>query len=340
MNAYVTRRLLQVLPLLLLISLLTFLLADAAPGGPLAAYAEDPDLSPQDLARLEEQLGLAEPKWQRYGYWLSRIVQGDLGYSLVTHRPVMREIGERLPRTFLLMGLSLAITLALALPLGVVSAVRQYTSLDHLLTLGAFVGQAVPVFWLGLLLITFFNVWLHNPISPSLGLKWSHLWECADCVPLLPGGGIAPIGVEGPQISARLRHLLLPVGMLTLVSIGTYLRFMRGQMLEVLHTDYMRTARAKGLPERTVLAPHAVKNALLPVVTVLALDLPGLFGGALFTETIFSWPGVGRLFYRSAQRVDFPMLMGIVLINAILIIFFNLVADVLYAYLDPRVRYG
>lgn len=340
MNAYVTRRLLQVVPLLALISLLTFLLADAAPGGPLAAYAEDPDLTPQDLARLEEQLGLAEPMWSRYGHWVSRIVQGDLGYSMVTHRPVIQEIGERLPRTLLLMGLSLTFTLALALPLGIVSAVRQYSPLDHLITLGAFVGQAVPVFWLGLLLITVFNVWLHNPASPSLGLKWSHFWDCADCAPLLPGGGIVPIGGVGPQVGARLRYLLLPVGMLTVVSIGTYLRFMRSQMLEVLHTDYMRTARAKGLPERKVMLPHAVKNALLPVVTVLALDLPGLFGGALFTETIFSWPGVGRLFYRSAQRVDFPMLMGIVLINAALIIFFNLVADVLYAYLDPRVRYG
>ena len=340
MPAYVTRRLLQALPLLLLISLLTFLLADAAPGGPLAAYAEDPDLAPEDLARLEAQLGLAEPVWQRYGHWLSRMARGDWGYSLVTHRPVMQEIGERLPRTLLLMGLSLVITLAVALPLGMVAAVRQYSLLDHLITLGAFVGQAVPVFWLGLLLITVFNVWLHHPVSPSLGFAWSHLWNCADCSPLLPGGGMVPFGEGGLQPGARLRHLLLPVAMLTLVSIGTYLRFMRGQMLEVLPMDYMRTARAKGLPEHRMLVPHAVKNALLPVVTVLALDLPGLFGGALFTETIFSWPGMGRLFYRSAQRVDFPMLMGIVLINAALIVFFNLVADVLYAYLDPRVRYS
>ncbi len=339
MNAYVTRRLLQVLPLLLLISLLTFLLADAAPGGPLAAYAEDPDLAPEDLARLEAQLGLAEPVWQRYGHWLARMARGDWGYSLVTHRPVMQEIGERLPRTLLLMGLSLALTLALALPLGIVAAVRQYALPDHLITLGAFVGQAVPVFWLGLLLITVFNVWLHHPVSPSQGFAWTHLWHCTDCFPLLPGGGMAPFGKTGLQLGARLRHLVLPVAVLTLVSVGTYLRFMRGQMLEVLYMDYMRTARAKGLPARRLLVPHAVKNALLPVVTVLALDLPGLFGGALFTETLFSWPGMGRLFYRSAQRVDFPMLMGIVLINAALIVFFNLGADILYAYLDPRVRY-
>ncbi len=340
MKAYVVRRLLQVLPLLLLISLLTFLLADAAPGGPLAAYAEDPDLAPEDLARLEAQLGLAEPGWQRYGYWLGRIMLGDWGHSLVTHRPVILEIGERLPRTLLLMGVSLVITLAVALPLGILTAVHQYSLPDHLLTLAAFIGQAVPVFWLGLLLITIFSVWLHYPVSPSQGFAWFHLWDCGDCAPLLPGGGMTPIGRGGLLLGARLRHLLLPVGMLTFVSVGTYLRFMRGQMLEVLNSDYMRTARAKGLPEHRVLVPHAVKNALLPVVTVLALDLPGLFGGALFTETIFSWPGMGRLFYRSAQRVDFPVLMGIVLINAALIIFFNLVADVLYAYLDPRVRYS
>lgn len=340
MNAYVTRRLLQALPLLLLISVLTFLLADAAPGGPLAAYAEDPDLDPQDLARLEEQLGLDRPLWQRYGHWLGRLVRGDWGYSQVTHRPVLQEIGERLPRTLLLMGASLLCTLLIALPLGVATAVRQHSAFDHLVTLAAFAGQALPVAWLGLLLITVFNVWLRFPVSPSAGFSWFHLWNCVDCGPLLPGGGLAPYGTQGLQLAARLKHLLLPVGMLTAVSVGVYLRFMRGQMLEVLHADYMRTARAKGLPRHQALARHAVRNALLPVVTVLALDLPGLFGGALFTETIFSWPGMGRLFYRSAQRVDFPVLMGVVLINAALIVLFNLTADILYAYLDPRVRYA
>lgn len=339
MNGYVARRLLQILPLLFLVSALTFALAEAAPGGPLAAYAEDPDLTPEDLARLEASLGLDQPAWQRYGQWLGRILRGDWGSSLVTRRPVLVEIGERLPRTLLLMGASLALTLAIALPLGVWAAVHQYSPWEHAVSLGAFIGQAVPVFWLGLLLISAFNVWLHYPVSPSAGFRWSHLWACPDCAPLLPGGGMAPYGAPGFPWAARIRHLILPVFTLTVFSVGAYLRYMRGQMLEVLGADYIRTARAKGLPRRAVLVPHAVKNGLLPVVTVLALDLPSLFGGALFTETLFAWPGMGRLFYRAAQRVDFPVLMGIVLINAALIILFNLAADIAYAYLDPRVRY-
>lgn len=340
MNVYILRRLLQALPLLWLISLVTFALIAASPGGPLAAYAEDPELTPEDLARLEAELGLHKPLWQRYTHWLARIVRGDWGFSLVTRRPVLTEIGERLPRTLLLMGVSQVLTLGLALPLGIWAAVRQYSLFDHLVTLGAFMGQAIPIFWFGLILIIVFNVWLHFPVSPSAGFALSHLWACPDCTPLLPGGGMRPYGAEGMQWAARFRHLLLPVSMLTIFSIGTYLRYMRGQMLEVLGADFIRTAQAKGLPQRRVLVRHAVRNALLPVITVLALDLPGLFGGALFTETIFSWPGMGRLFFRSAQRVDFPMLMGIVLINAALIILFNLVADITYACLDPRIRYG
>ncbi len=339
MGAYVSRRLLQAVPLLFLISLFTFALVEASPGGPLAAYEENPELTPDDLARLEEELGLHRPMWERYGQWVLRLLVGDWGFSMVTRRPVMVEIGERLPRTLLLMGTSLVLTLLLALPLGVMSALRPYSLLDHLVNLGAFMGQAIPIFWFGLILIVVFNVWLNFPVSPSAGFALTHLWSCLDCRSLLPGGGMQPVGESGIMWGARVRHLILPVAMLTVFSIGTYLRYMRGQVLEVLGSDFVLTARAKGLRRRRVLVPHITKNALLPVITVLALDLPSLFGGALFTETIFSWPGMGRLFYRSAQRVDFPLLMGIVLINAALIVLFNLVADIAYAYLDPRIRY-
>ncbi len=339
MSAYLIRRLLQAVPLLLLVSLFTFLLIEAVPGGPLAAYEENPELTPDDLARLEEELGLHKPMGERYLQWMARLLVGDWGFSMVTRRPVMAEIRERLPRTLLLMGTSLVLALLLALPLGVMSALRQYSWLDHLVSLGAFMGQAIPIFWFGLILIIVFNVWLNSPVSPSAGFALTHFWACADCPPLLPGGGMQPYGESGILWGARIRHLILPVFMLTVFSVGTYLRYMRGQVLEVLGSDFILTARAKGLRFRRILVPHVVKNALLPVITVLALDLPGLFGGALFTETLFSWPGMGRLFYRSAQRVDFPLLMGIVLINAALIILFNLVADLAYAYLDPRIRY-
>lgn len=371
---YIVRRLLFAPPLLLVISMVVYAMISFAPGGPMAAFEENPNLTAADLARLERQLGLDQPIPLRYLSWLTGynlrrgdqvaelsssattctfyaslgmtvcdlgegIVRGKWGYSQATRRPVLVEIGERLPNTLQLMLVSFVVTLLIALPIGVISALRQYSFFDHASTFFAFFGQAIPIFWFGLILIIVFNVWLNNPTSPSQGFAFSHFWACTDCKPLMPGGGMAPYGLENPTIWDRIKHMILPVVMLAMFGAGSYTRYMRGQMLEVIHNDYVRTARAKGLSERVVVTRHAFKNAFTPLLTVIALDLPGLFGGALFTETIFSWPGMGRLFYRSAQRVDFPLLMGIVMINAALIIFFNLVADVGYALLDPRVRY-
>ncbi|MEZ4661886.1 MAG: ABC transporter permease [Caldilineaceae bacterium] len=339
MATYIIRRLLQAIPLLIVISVIVFGLISLAPGGLMSSFEENPNLTPADLARLEEQLGLNKPWYQRYLEWGGLILQGDWGYSLATKRPVLTEIGERLPNTLQLMSISFVCTLLLALPIGVISALRQYSLFDHLATFLAFVGQAIPIFWFGLILIIVFNVWLKNPVSPGTGFAWSNLVGCADCKPLMPGGGMAPYGVDHPSVLQRLQHLILPVSMLALFSAGRYTRFMRGQMLEVIHLDYVRTARSKGLPENKIVWRHALKNAITPIITIMALDIPQLFGGALFTETIFSWPGIGRLFYNAATRVDFPVLMAIVMINAVLIIAFNLAADVMYAYLDPRVRF-
>lgn len=339
MTTYIIRRLLQAIPLLVVISLVVFGLISLAPGGPMAAFEENPNLTAEDLARLEAQLGLNKPIHERYLEWAGRLLRGDWGYSQTTKRPVLAEIGSRLPNTLQLMTISFAVTLAIAIPIGILSALRQYSVFDHAATFLAFVGQAIPIFWFGLILIIIFNVILNWPVSPTTGFAWSNLTDCADCPPLMPGGGMAPYGEPDPTLLQRLHHLILPVTMLALFSAGTYTRYMRGQMLEVIHLDYIRTAQAKGLDSRRVVWRHALKNALTPVITIIALDLPQLFGGALFTETIFSWPGMGRLFYRSAQRVDYPVLMGIIMFNAALIILFNLVADVLYAYLDPRVRY-
>ena len=310
-----------------------------APGGPTAAFEENPRLTAEDVARLEAQFGLDRPLHERYLAWAGRIVVGDWGYSNATRRPVLLEIGERLTNTLQLMSVAFIVTLLVAIPIGILSALRQYSLFDHVATFLAFVGQAIPIFWFGLILIIVFNVWLNNPVSPTTGFAVSNFWDCADCAPLMPGGGMAPYGVENPTIWQRIQHMILPVTMLALFGAGTYTRYMRGQMLEVIHLDYIRTARAKGLNERNVVSRHALKNAITPIITIIALELPVLFGGALFTETIFSWPGMGRLFYGSAQRADYPVLMGIVMINAVLIIAFNLLADVSYAYLDPRVRY-
>lgn len=339
MLQYITRRILQSIPLLVVISIIVFALISAAPGGLMSGFEENPDLTPEDIARLEEQLGLNRPWYERYVEWAGLMVQGEWGYSMVTKRPVLEEIADRLPNTLQLMVVAYAFTLLIAIPIGIISALRQYSIFDHIATFLAFVGQAIPIFWFGLVLIIIFNVWLKNPFSPNFGFQWSHLWNCIDCKPLMPGGGMAPYGVDFPSFAQRVQHMILPVLMLALFGAGTYTRYMRGQMLEVIHLDYIRTARAKGLNETKVMVRHAIKNALTPVITVLALDLPGLFGGALFTETIFSWPGMGRLFFRSAERVDFPVIMAVVMISAVLIITFNLIADITYAFLDPRVRY-
>ncbi|MBP7961511.1 MAG: ABC transporter permease [Caldilineaceae bacterium] len=361
--------------MLVVISMIVFAMISLAPGGPMAALEENPNITADDVARLEKQLGLDQPVYVRYIRWFTGlsfrsgdegadmagrdttcsywspvnltvcnsskggIIRGEWGYSNATKRPVLTEIGDRLPNTIQLMVVAFLATLIIALPIGVLSALKQYSLFDHIATFIAFMGQAIPVFWFGLILIIVFNVWLKNPTSPTTGFAWSNLTGCLDCTPLMPGGGMAPYGVDDPTLGQRIQHMVLPVIMLALFGAGTYTRYMRGQMLEVIHLDYIRTARAKGLGESALVWHHAIKNAITPVITIMALQLPILFGGALFTETIFSWPGMGRLFYQSAQRVDYPVLMGIVIINAALIIFFNLLADLAYAFLDPRVRY-
>ena len=339
MTRYLIRRLIQTVPILIVISIIVFILIELTPGGPMAAFEENPNLSPEDIARLEEQLGLNQPIHVKYIQWAGKILQGDWGFSQTTRRPVLEEIFERLPNTLQLMGISFVITLIIALPIGAISALKQYSLFDHITTTFAFIGQAVPVFWFGLILIIIFHVNLNQPADSSGTFAINNLWNCETCKPLFPGGGMNTYGLDNPPFTNRLYHLLLPVMMLGIVGVGTFARFMRGSMLEVIHNDYIRTARSKGLAEGNITLHHALKNAALPVVTIIALQLPILFGGALFTETIFSWPGIARLFFRSAQRIDYPMLMGIILINSFLIIVFNLVADIAYAYLDPRIRY-
>ncbi len=323
MGRYLVRRLLGALPLLLLISVAVFFLINIVPGGPTAAYENNPHLTPQDIARIEAELGLNQPIYVRYLHWLGAIVSGDWGYSLASRRPVLTEIGERLPNTIYLLGVTFVVTLLLAVPAGMLSAVRQYSLFDHAATTLAFMGQSVPIFWFGLLLIIVFHVTLRNPLT---GL------------PLFPGGGMYTLGAPF-SVADRITHLVLPVAMLTLATSAQYVRYMRASMLEVIHEDYIRTARAKGAAARRVVWRHAFKNAALPLVTIIALDLPTLFGGALFTETIFSWPGMGRLFFDSALRFDYALLMGIIIVNAALIIASNLAADLVYGYLDPRIRY-
>jgi peptide/nickel transport system permease protein len=314
---YVARRLIQALPLMLGITVVSFAILKAIPGGPMAAYEANPNFTDADLKRLEHALGLDQPFYVQYVNWLLAFLTGDWGYSYSSHRAVLTSIVERLPATVYLMGSVYVVTLLVAIPIGIFTALRQYSWLDHVITGATFAFLSTPTFWLGLLLIIVFG----------LQLK------------LLPLGGMATLGTDF-DVFDRVRHLILPVATLSLVGIGRYVRFLRASMLETLTQDYLRTARAKGLVERIVVARHALKNASIPLVTVAALDLPELFVGALVTEQIFGWPGMGRLYWDAATRSDYPVVMGFLAVSAALIILANLVADVFYAYLDPRIRYA
>lgn len=326
MTRYIIRRLVQMIPLLWVISVVAFVLLQLTPGDPAAALEDNPSITAEDRARFEEMMGLNDPIHIKYLKWSRNILRGDWGISIATKRPVLEEIGSRLGNTLQLMLVAQITTLLFAIPIGIISAVRQYSIFDHVVTSLALFGQSIPIFWFGLLLIMVFSLTLKD----------------ASGGPLFPAGGMYDLRLYDSTtapLSNRIYHMVLPITMLTMFGAGQYTRYMRSSMLEVLHQDYLRTAKSKGLRERVVILVHALKNAAIPIVTILAVQLPLLFGGALFTETIFSWPGMGRLFIRSAERSDYDLLMGIILINAFLILIFNLIADIVYAYLDPRVRY-
>jgi peptide/nickel transport system permease protein len=321
MGRYLLRRLIQSVPLLLGISILTFLLLQATPGGPLA-MSENPGASgrvtAETLARLRARYGLDDPIYIQYLNWLKGTVQGDWGTSFNTGRPVLTMITERLPTTLQLTGLSLLVTLLIALPIGLISAIKQYSWFDYLATSFSFFGISIPSFWLALMLVYCFAFKLD--ILPNAGLSDPriayHGWDA-----LLDRG----------------KHLIMPVAVLSLTSTASLTRYLRASMLDVIGQDYIRTARAKGLKERAIVIGHALRNGAVPMVTVLALEIPDLFIGAVIVESIFAIPGMGRLFIESANLRDYPVLMGILLIASALVIASNLIADVVYGWLDPRI---
>ena len=323
MTTYALRRILQTIPILFIISILLFLLVRAAPGGPLTAARRNPNISKEQIEAIEEKLGLNDPLPVQYGRWLGGLLKGDLGESIKFRRPVSEMIGERVPNTLILVGASFLVTLLIAIPIGILSARKPYSFFDYTMTTITFIGQAIPVYWLGLGLIVIFYVTIKNPLTGD---------------PLFPVGGMNTRGQEGNLLD-MLWHMILPVTALSLGWIAWYSRFLRSSMLDVLHEDYVRTARAKGLAENVVQYKHALRNAILPLVTLIALDLPSLFAGALFVETIFSWPGMGRLFWDAAKGRDYPVLLGVVMLTAVLIIVCNIIADLAYGWLNPQVKY-
>ncbi|MCA1900311.1 MAG: ABC transporter permease [Chloroflexi bacterium] len=322
MTAYAVRRLLQTIPILFIISVILFLLVRTAPGGPLTSARRNPNVTKEQIEALEEKLGLNDPLPVQYGRWMGGVLTGNLGESIKFRRPVNEMIAERIPNTLLLVGVSFLVTLLLAIPIGVLSARKPYSFFDYAMTTVTFIGQSIPVYWLGLGLIVVFYITLKNPFTGA------HLF---------PVGGMNTQGKS--DLLDTLWHLVLPVAALSLGWIAWYSRFLRSSMMDVLHEDYVRTAKAKGAKENVVYYKHALRNAILPLVTLIALDLPSLFAGALFVETIFAWPGMGRLFWDAAKGRDYPVLLGVVMITAALIIAANILADLAYGWLNPQVKY-
>ncbi|PDW00149.1 ABC transporter permease [Candidatus Viridilinea mediisalina] len=318
MTSYIIRRLLYAIPTLLGISLVIFLVLTLAPGDPLAQFAADPSVPPEVREQIRASFGLNDPWYIRYFKWLSALLVGDWGYSFASRMPVLDLIAQRMPQTLQVVGLAYLISVCLALPIGIISAVKPYSLFDHVATTFAFIGFSLPTFFTGLLLILVFSV----------HLRW---------LPLIYDSTLEVRDLN--SLWLQIRQMIMPVTVLALFQTGTLTRFVRASMLEHLPMDYARTARAKGLSERKVILGHVLRNSMIPVVTLIALGVPTIFTGAIVTEQIFRINGIGELLIRSIQNSDTPVIMAITFIFAILVVLFNLVADVLYGILDPRIRY-
>ncbi len=322
MWVYIIRRIMQVIPVLILISIASFALLNAMPGDPIAdLLMADPEMSEEDVANLRRIYGLDQPFHTRYLRWMGAILtQGDLGMSQQYKVPVTTLIARNIENTVYLIGSSFILSILVAIPIGIFSALRQYSLGDYFWTGFAFFGFSVPNHWLGLLLLFVF----------AFQLGW------------VPIGGFRSIRVEPGfwnEFFDRLRYLILPMITLGISSMAGWMRYMRSTMLEVIREDYIRTARAKGVAERIIIYKHALRNAVLPVITLVMLAIPVMFGGAVITEAVFVYPGMGRLFWHALINHDQLVAMSIIMIIAVMVVIFNLLADILYAWVDPRIRY-
>ncbi|HEX7103958.1 MAG TPA: ABC transporter permease [Nitrolancea sp.] len=319
MTTYIIRRLFVAIPTLIAISMVIFGILALAPGDPLSEFALNPSIPPAVRQRIRHNLGLDDPIPVRYGKWATSVVKGDFGYSFQTRSPVLDQIKQRLPVTLMIIGSSYVISVLLAIPIGILAAVRQYSIYDNVVTTLSFFGFSSPTFFTGLLFILLFTIKLgwfpmiyrSNIDTPGLAGAWEHV-----------------------------KQAIMPIAVLALFQTATLARYVRASMLEVIHQDYVRTARAKGLHEGSVINRHALKNALIPVITIIALGVPGVFTGAVVTEQIFRVPGIGSLLITAINASDTPVIMAISIIFAALVVFFNLVADILYGVFDPRIKYS
>lgn len=324
MTTFIIRRFIQTILVVFLLSFVSYGLMGLMPGDPLdIACQANPHCTPENLENMKHNLGLDQPVYVRYGKWLADFARGDLGYSRTYRMPVAGILGPRLVNTLYLSGLSLFLSVMIALPLGVITALKANTKFDYTLNMFAFAGISIPAFWLGLMLIIIFAV----------KLEW------------LPAGGTETIGLDHNLTLMqfafdRLKYLILPTTALSLLTVAFLVRYTRAKMMETMRNDYVRTARAKGLPERRVIMMHGLRNALIPVVTVIALSISGLFSGAVITETVFAYQGAGKLIFDSIFANDYNVAMCSFIITSFLTVFMSLVADICYAYLDPRISYS
>ncbi|MFV0295887.1 MAG: ABC transporter permease [Hyphomicrobiaceae bacterium] len=319
MTNYIIRRLLIAIPSLLGISMVLFTVLALAPGDPFEELATNPNVPPEVSAMLRKKFGLDDPVYVRYVHWLSAMAQGDWGYSFTSRVDVDTLILQRLPTTLIVIGAAQILSLLIALPIGIYAATRPYSLFDRIANTLAFVGFSLPTFFTGLLFILLFSIWLgwlpfvyQADISSS---GWQFLWD-------------------------HVKQTIMPVMVLGLFLGATLVRFVRSAVLDVVRLDYVTTARSKGLAERVVITKHVVRNAMIPVVTLLALQMPALFGGAIVTEQIFRIPGIGSLLIEAMQVNDTPVIMAVTFVFACLVVLFNLIADILYGWLDPRISYS
>ncbi|CAE80027.1 ABC transporter permease [Bdellovibrio bacteriovorus] len=322
MTTFITRRILQTLAVIVILSYVCFYLMSLMPGDPVdMMVASNPKITAEDVARLKSLYGLDQPVYKRYASWMGSILQGDLGYSRTYRVPVQELMGPRLWNTFLLSAISLILSIGIAIPLGVISALKPGSRTDYIVNLFSFGGISIPSFWLAIVLIILFAV------------KF----------PVLPAGGTQTIGASDlglwADIKDRSIYLILPVLSLSIQQIGRFSRFTRSAMLEAMRNDFIRTARAKGLSRKTVIWQHGFRNALIPLITILALSFSGLFSGAILTETVFAYQGVGKLVYDSIIGNDYNVAMISFVISVSMVLLMNLVADIMYGFADPRISY-
>lgn len=328
MRNYLIRRALQLIPVILGAMLISFFILSLV-GDPFAAMIENPKIKLSDINRLRHAWGFDLPVYLRFFKWFGSVIKGDWGPSLLYPGYSAREVIFRaLPITLQVMGIQFIFSILVSIPLGAISALKQYSKTDYALTFFSFFGMSMPTFWFGLMMMIVFSVWLKRPSG----------------LPLLPPGGIITPGMESApflqRIADRIQYLIMPVLVLSLHSIGYWVRYMRSFMLEVLHQDYLRTARAKGAPERTVIFKHAFRNALIPIITLIALSFPGIVSGAAITEYVFNIPGMGQLVLQAELKSDYPTAMIALTLSTFLVVIANLLADIVYSIVDPRIRYS